>query len=106
LGVGDGDLAVLEQVGVVGFVQVAGGRAGLVPVSDLPEDLSGGVGDDLDRLVLLLVGDDGVSVIDEEGVVGKEESVAVMRRGARGELPDSAVGGVEQEEPVVPSVRD
>src|SRR5262249_32756376 len=80
LGVGDGDLAVPEQVGVIGFVEVAGGRPGLVLVPDLPQNLSGREGDDLDRLVLFLVGDDRVAVVYEERVVRERETEPAVAR--------------------------
>src|SRR5580658_11340788 len=72
----------------------------------LPEEPPGRIGDLDDRLVLLLVGDDRRAVSDEEGVVGEVEAAARRRLALRWVGPDDPVRIVEEEEPVIPSVRD
>src|SRR5674476_1278364 len=62
-GVGHRDRAVLQQVGVVGLVQISRRRAGLARVPVLPQDRTRGVADLHDGVVVLLVGDDPRAVV-------------------------------------------
>ena len=74
LGVGDRDGAVLEQVGVVRLVEIAGAGA---DDPGWPYDqvtLPEGKASCDDALVLLLVGDDPRAAVGEEGVVGEVEA--------------------------------
>ena len=83
LGVGDRDGAVLEQVGVVRLVEIAGAGADDPGMAVRPGQLAGREGQLHDALVLLLVGDDPGAAVGEEGVVGEVEA-AGRRRAGRG----------------------
>ena len=105
-GIGDGHLAVAEQVGVVRRVEVAGGGSRRPRVSVVEDDAPRRIGDLDDRVVVLLVGDDRPPVVDEEGVVGEVEA-AMGRRPSPGRvLPDDLVAVVEEEQPVVAAIGD
>ena len=106
LRIGDRDRPVLQQVGVVGLVQVARVRSRYARVAVGPEQLPGGEGELDDALVLLLVGDDAGAAVDEEGVVGKVEAAGRRRVGARGELPEHLLLGVDDDQAVVAAVGD
>ena len=76
LRVGHRDLPVLQQVRVVGLVQVARRGACWPGMAVRPDDLPRRVRELDDGLVLLLVGDDRRAVIGEERVVGEVEAAA------------------------------
>src|SRR5439155_18195101 len=79
LRVGDGDGPVLEPVGVVRLIEVAGRGARRLGMAVLEDHLPGWNSDLDDRVLALLLGDDPVPVVGEEGVVRKVE--APLRRG-------------------------
>ena len=56
--------------------------------------------------VLLLVGQDGCAVVDEEGVVGEVEAQRIPRGRRRGVLPHLVHLVVQEQEPVVAAVGD
>jgi hypothetical protein len=64
---------VRQQIGVVRRVEVARRRALDVDVPVPPEDASARERDDLDRVLVFLVGDDPVELRPEEGVVVEPE---------------------------------
>ena len=81
LGVGDRDGAVLEQVGVVRLVEIAGAGADHPRVAVRPGQLARREGQLDDALVLLLVGDDPGAAVGEEGVIGEVEAAGRRRAG-------------------------
>ena len=102
-------LPFFKQVGVVRLVEVSGRRTGLRRVAVAPQELPARVRDLDDGLVLLLVGDDGRAVVDEEGVVGEVEAARTRRwrHGRRVRVgPDDRAGVVEHQQAVVAPVRD
>jgi len=84
LGVGDRDLPVLQEVGVVGLVQVPRRRPGVPRMAERPDDLPRRIRELDDGLVLLLVGDDRRAVVDEEGVIGEVEAQRIPRQARDG----------------------
>ena len=78
---------IAQDVGVVRLVEVSPARSWRSGMPVRPRHLSRGEGELDDRLVLLLVGDDGRPVTHEERVVGEVEPTSVPGMGRRGCTP-------------------
>jgi len=74
-------------------------------VAVVPEDFAGGEGDDLDRVLVFLIGDDLAQVRAEEGVVVEVERVARLAAGC-GVAPEDALAVVDEQDAVVAAVGD
>ncbi len=104
VGVRDGDQAVAQQVCVVRGVQVPGRSALHVDVAVAPQHLPTRERDDLNRVLVLLVGDDPVVARAEERVV-----VEVERHRGRPACripPQDPVSAVDEEHAIVAPVGD
>src|SRR5665213_413847 len=106
VGVRDDDAPIGELVGIVRFMQVPRCCARCARVAIRPERSSGGIGDLDDRVVPLLVGQDRGAVVDEEGVVRKEESGRRRRCCRVREGPIDGARRVNKREAIVAAIRD
>ena len=87
LDVGHDDVAVRERVRIIRRMQLAAARTRSVEMAVLPDHLAGRNVDPGDDLVLLFVGDDGLAVRGDEGIIGRE-SLAWRQASSNREAPE------------------
>ena len=106
LRVGDRDRPVLEQISVVGLIEIAGLGARRAGMAVLKGDVAGRERDPHDRLVVLLVRDQPGAVLREERVVREVETTSRSRPALARVPPENLLGRVDEQQPVVAPVGD